>query len=138
MSMIDRDAFFREQLVSLVGDLYGGAGRERELRRLIGLHADKLALATAYEAERDRVQSASGISGAKARCDAAYAALAALVEQIITADETTMAGVVIKAQAIAAWNAIPLGRRFLPSLEGGWEAKLAASILRIAEGGAAA
>ena len=41
--MIDRDAIFREQLVSLVGDLYGGAGRERELRRLIGLHADKLA-----------------------------------------------------------------------------------------------
>ena len=41
--MIDRDAIFREQLIALVGDLYGGAGRERELRRLIGLHADKLA-----------------------------------------------------------------------------------------------
>jgi len=41
--MIDRDAIFREQLISLVGDLYSGAGRERELRRLIGLHADKLA-----------------------------------------------------------------------------------------------
>ena len=41
--MNERDTIFRDQLIDLMADLNGGAGRNRELRRLIGGISDKLA-----------------------------------------------------------------------------------------------
>lgn len=99
----------------------------------IGLLRDKVALAKAYEVERARVIAVSGIEPSQARLDAATDALATLIEQIIVADETTMAGVVIKAQAIEAWQEVAGWHRLLPSLKGAWGAKLASAILRIAD-----
>ena len=41
--MNDREPIFRDQLVELMADLTGGEGRNRELGRLIGGFAEKLA-----------------------------------------------------------------------------------------------
>jgi len=41
--MNERDAIFREQLVTLIADLNSGSGRDRDLRRLIGAFSDKIA-----------------------------------------------------------------------------------------------
>jgi hypothetical protein len=41
--MNERDAIFRDQLIALTSDLNSGAGRQRELRRLVGGISDKLA-----------------------------------------------------------------------------------------------
>jgi hypothetical protein len=41
--MTERDAIFREQLITLMADLKSGSGRDRELRRLIGAFSDKIA-----------------------------------------------------------------------------------------------
>ncbi|MEO8757195.1 MAG: hypothetical protein ABI398_05525 [Devosia sp.] len=41
--MHERDIIFRERLVALMSDLNGGEGRDKQLRRLIGLYSEKLA-----------------------------------------------------------------------------------------------
>lgn len=41
--MDDRDAVFRDKLVTLMRDLTAGEGRDKKLRRTIGMFSDKLA-----------------------------------------------------------------------------------------------
>ena len=41
--MEDRDIIFRDKLTSLLSDLNGGEGRDKKLRRTIGMYSDKLA-----------------------------------------------------------------------------------------------
>lgn len=76
-----------------------------ELETLAGDYSQKAALAAAYETECARIKAASGYAAAVARDKAAFDALAKLVGEIITAPAETMAGVIVKAQALAAWEA---------------------------------
>jgi hypothetical protein len=41
--MHERDIIFRDKLASLVADLYAGEGRDKKLRRTIGMYSDKFA-----------------------------------------------------------------------------------------------
>lgn len=98
------------------------------------LYGDKAALAAAYEAECERVRKASGYAEAVARDKAAFHALAALVGAIIATPADTMAGVMVKAQALAAWEAEPLHIAHVQSW--GWSGAFAADVLRIASAAA--
>jgi hypothetical protein len=105
---------------------------EAALAEVTDLHAKALA----YEAEKQRVLQASGWEAADARFKAAEAALGDTVAAIMAQAESTMAGIVIKAQALAFWGRLdPLTRM---GIGGGalsvtqWEAQFAASVLRIA------
>jgi hypothetical protein len=96
-----------------------------------GLYGDKEALAADYEAACKRVLAASGYREAIARDKAAYDALATLVGAIIEQPAETMAGIIIKAQALTAWNAEPT--RMLHVEGWGWPGAFAAEVLRIAD-----
>lgn len=85
----------------------------------------------AYLAECDRVQDASGYVAVKAREDAAQEALAALVGEIIRQSAETMDGVLVKAEALNAWQTLPK-LRVLDPVSWGWPGVLAADVLRIA------
>jgi hypothetical protein len=103
--------------------------------------ADKLRLqkmAARLEAKRARVLKASGYKEAKNDVRAKRDAMLALIQSIMIEQETSMAGVVIKAQALAAHGRLTsVYGTFvgvdMDSLE--WGSKLSASVLRIAEGG---
>jgi len=41
--MHERDIIFRDKLIALVSDLYAGEGRDKKLRRTIGMYSDKFA-----------------------------------------------------------------------------------------------
>jgi len=97
-------------------------------------HLDELAehhrIATAYEAEKARTLKVSGYKAADERMHAARKALGGLVDAVMSQPETTMAGVMVKAQAMAAWGKLP---PFWTMLEGHkWGVALAASIMRVA------
>jgi hypothetical protein len=71
---------------------------------LIGAERDRAAIepARAFWAEVDRITKASGIEPAKARENAAREVLREAVDRIMVTDDWTIAGAVIKAQALAA------------------------------------
>lgn len=87
----------------------------------------------AYEADKAMVLAASGLSAAKDRRDASIDAIERLITSIMQTPETSMAGVIIKANALSAWGRIDKLRALLPELKHGWGAALAASLIRIAE-----
>lgn len=91
---------------------------------------DKLALALEYEAACDRVRKASGIVEARARKEAAHKALGVLVGQIMGEASVTMAGVIIKSQALSAWGKAPYHQFHIEGMS--WPQDLAAEILAIA------
>ena len=91
---------------------------------------DKAGLARAYEAKRVAWLKASGFEPARARKEAAEKAMEALASSIMSVPETTMAGVLIKAQTLSLWHAYPLAS--LMDCTKGHALKLANSILRIA------
>jgi hypothetical protein len=86
--------------------------------------------ARAFWSEVDRITKASGIEAAKARREAAECALKTAVDQIMTADDWTIAGTVIKAQALGAWAEASYIARGFNDRGPAWADLLAASIIR--------
>lgn len=86
--------------------------------------------ARAYWSEVERITAASGIKDAKADALAAQDALQALVGQILQHRERTLTGLVIKAQALAAWSEAPEFYRILNPNGAAWADQIAASIVR--------
>lgn len=84
----------------------------------------------AHLAECDRVRNASGYVAAFARETAALDALSALVGEIVGQPAATMEGVLIKAEALNAWQSVP--ERILRLEASDWPGVLAADVLRIA------
>lgn len=96
-------------------------------------YGDKTALAAEYEAECARVLKASGYREAVAAHAKAYEAFADHVSATMAMPAETMAGVVIKAEALAAWNRQPeLSARVLNMKTWDWPGSLAADIIRLA------
>lgn len=87
----------------------------------------------AYWSEVDRVTATSGIEDAQTQLRDARDALKKKVDQIMRADDWTIAGTVIKAQALQAWAEVePFWRQM--NLDGPpWADLLAASIMRHAQ-----
>lgn len=87
-------------------------------------------LSVAYWAECERIQEASGYRSAQLRETAACKKLKALVAAILAEQEETMLGVIIKAQALAAWNKADVLWRAL-NVEGvDWGGQMAAAVMR--------
>ena len=86
--------------------------------------------ARAYWSEVDRITALSGIESAQARKEAAGSALKAAVDQIMMADDWTIAGAVIKAQALSAWAEVEHIHRTLNDRGAHWADALAASIVK--------
>lgn len=95
--------------------------------------------ATAYEARRKRARDRSGYEAAHARLIAAEKALVAHIFATLEIEPATMAGVVVQAQAVAASSKVNVGTMVVEELNSARNRgqMLAASLLRIAEGGAA-
>jgi hypothetical protein len=91
---------------------------------------DGLAAAREYEAAKEQVLSASGYAAAAARRTAAHKAVGEVVGAIMAQPETTMAGIIIKAQALSLWGRNPQRIFHIPAWE--WPHQFAASVLRIA------
>jgi hypothetical protein len=110
-----------------LGGLPNRAAWEDELDRLVAQYT----AASKYEAEKARVLKASGYKAADERKHAAAAALIGIINNIMAQSETTMAGVIIKAQALAAWGLVSDWQRYTIAAAD-WGPALAASVLRLA------
>ncbi|PSJ57402.1 hypothetical protein [Pseudaminobacter soli (ex Li et al. 2025)] len=97
-----------------------------------------LVVAKRYEATCQAIRDASGYEAANARREAVTKRLLTHVEKVLLEQAVTMAGVIIQAQALVAAGGIkPLYRWSAEATsEVNWSERLAASILRQAEGGA--
>lgn len=99
-------------------------------------------LSEMYCAERARVRKASGIMAARAKERDARLAFVSHVSSIMEIEPSTMAGVIVQAEALEAFSAVPpLQRSGDFSLKAltdlpAWGERLAASILRIASAAA--
>lgn len=94
-------------------------------------------LSEMYCAERVRIREACGIIPARAKEQAARAAFIGHVASVMEIDPVTMSGVIIQAEALEAFRAVPALHRGEFSMEmlkalPEWGERLAASILRIA------
>lgn len=87
-----------------------------------------LPLSRAYVAEIKRIRKTSGYEEASQAQSDAREDLKAHVEAIMTANPTGMEGVVIQAQALAAWQAIGLFEGMDPKAMK-WPTRLAETIL---------
>ena len=87
----------------------------------------------AYWSEVERITEASGIEDAKARLSEAQDALKAKVDQIMRTDDWTIAGTVIKAQALQEWSAVDTFSRAFNVHGLDWADLVAASIMRHAQ-----
>jgi hypothetical protein len=88
--------------------------------------------AAKYEAEKARILRASGYEAADQRKQAAAKALIEAIDSIMAAPETAMAGVMIKAQALASWSLVEDWQRLLTIQAAKWGPSLGASVLRLA------
>lgn len=95
-----------------------------------------LALAEAYEAETKRIREASGYEASWKAHHAATDALADLVARIMAEPDHTMEGLIIKAEALEAWNNVEWWQRAMKPAAADWHGKIAASILRHAKAAA--
>ena len=116
---------------------------ETKSRRGVKFHAtwaekDRAAIAPAraYWGEVERITTASGIEAATAQRTATADALHDQVDAIMRADDWTITGAIIKAQALGAWAEVDQFRRTLNPEGPAWADQLAASILRHAGGAA--
>lgn len=102
---------------------------ETELAEAERLHA----IAARYEAEIASIKKESNYESASKHAAATAEALEAHVSAIMTQPELSMDGLIIKAQALAAWGKVePLYR--IPYRHGqDWHGQIAASILRHAQ-----
>lgn len=87
----------------------------------------------AYWSEVERITEASGIEDAQAQLTEAKDALKAKVDQIMRADDWTIAGTVIKAQALQAWSEVDIVSRGFNKEGLDWSDLMAASIMRHAQ-----
>ena len=96
------------------------------------LDRDKAALPISrkYCADIARIKKASGYPAAQTKLDAARTALKEHIGAIMEADAQTMEGVVIKAQALAAWGQVEAMHQHLDLEAIKWPQQLADSILR--------
>jgi hypothetical protein len=83
----------------------------------------------------ERIETASGLDAAEAAKEKARLALRAHVTATMAAPETTIAGVVIKAEALTAWANVDTFERLFNPKGPDWAEGLAAAIMR--HGGAA-
>lgn len=90
-----------------------------------------LALARDYEARKAEVLRLSGIEGAKERRSASRDALIELVRAVMAEKETTLAGVAIKARAVAAWGNVEEFYRHFTVGSTGWGSDLAEAVLKL-------
>lgn len=99
-------------------------------------------LSEMYCAERVRVREASGIMAARANERSARLAFVSHVASVMEIEPSTMAGVIVQAEALEAFSAVPPLQRSgdfsLKALKDlpAWGERLAASILRIASAAA--
>lgn len=95
-------------------------------------------IAKDFETERARVEAAANYEGAWMHTKAMTIALSDHITKIMDQPETSMVGVIIKAQALASWGRVDEWDQtwavFKPN---NWHGAIAAAILRHAEGGAA-
>ncbi|HEV2508654.1 hypothetical protein [Bosea sp. (in: a-proteobacteria)] len=89
-----------------------------------------LELAEAYEAETKRIRRASGYEASWKAHHAATDALADHVARIMAEPDHTMEGLIIKAEALEAWNSVERWQRAFKPASADWHGKIAASILR--------
>jgi len=87
--------------------------------------------AVAYNAARERVLSASNWGAVKDRETAAANALAAAVAAVLTEPADTLAGIIIKAEALDAYARLPPYNRAMVALNGKF-AGIGSELLRIA------
>lgn len=93
----------------------------------------RLAAAERYYSETDQLRELSGYEPARVAEEAARIALVAHVSAIMAEQPTTMAGVVIHAQALAAFGKVERFFRVCSVESWPWAATFAANVLRIAE-----
>ena len=93
-------------------------------------HRAAIAPSAAYWAEVERITAASGFEAAQAAEKDAREALRALIGAIMATDEATISGVVVKAQALAAWGEVDYVYRAYNPEGHDWAANLATSIMR--------
>lgn len=84
-----------------------------------------------FWAEVDRLTAASGIKGAQEREANTQNALAAHVGAIMEAEALTMAGLVVKAQAMDAWSVVGPFHRALHPNANKWADAIATAILQL-------
>lgn len=89
--------------------------------------------ARAFWSEVGRITEASGIEAATVRCDKAEDALKTAVDQIMVADDWTITGAIIKAQALNAWGDVDRFSRAFNDRGPAWADLLAASIVKHAK-----
>lgn len=111
-----------------VGGLPDRAAWEDGLDQLVAEYT----AAAKYEAEKARILRASGYEAANRRKEAAAKALIEAIDSIMAQSETTMAGVMIKAQALAGWGLVQDWQRLLTPQAAAWGPALGASVLRMA------
>ncbi|MDW9786816.1 hypothetical protein GOB29_19755 [Sinorhizobium meliloti] len=111
---------------------YRGLTRQ-ELEQSLEDDYERVAVAREYEAECARVRSQSGIEQARARLDEARDTFTAVVKRILAEPEYSMAGVVIKAQAISVASAADALMVFSTLENEDWGTRLARSVLHHAE-----
>lgn len=87
----------------------------------------------AYWAEVERISEASGIDAAQSQLTDAREALKVKVDQIMRVDDWTIAGTVIKAEALQAWSEVAAFHRAFNKEGLDWADLLAASIMRHAQ-----
>lgn len=91
---------------------------------------DAIAPARAYWMEAERITAASGIDSAQKAKKEARDALRAIVGAIMATEETTIAGVIIKAQALTAWGHVEILYQALNMQGQEWAESLAGAIMR--------
>ncbi len=89
-----------------------------------------IAPARAFWAEVERINEASGIKAAQAEQTATHDALQSLVSRIVLFEERTVAGLVIKAQAMQAWSNVGNFYRLVNLEATAWADEMAATIVR--------
>lgn len=91
-----------------------------------------LALAEAYEAETKRISQESNYTASWQGHRDAAKALETHVSRIMAEPDQTMEGLIIKAEALEAWDSVEWWRRAMKPASADWHGKIAASILRMA------
>ncbi|HEV2898828.1 MAG TPA: hypothetical protein VGX71_13530 [Pseudaminobacter sp.] len=109
--------------------------RRARLRQSVKELKQQIRIAKKYEAECARITTASGIRAGEKRETTAAIALTKHVDAIMAQPETSMAGLMVKAQAMSAWKSADIS--IIGMLEAkAWGPSFAASLIRLSEGGA--
>jgi hypothetical protein len=90
----------------------------------------------AYWSEVERITRESGITAAKNRKTDAEQRLHGLVDSILTHEEKTVTGLIIKAEALQAWGKVEPFRQFLNEDAPRWASAFAETVMRQTKTGA--